>query len=117
MKQYILFTDEELEDLINGREVKLRTSDNKVLYFKKYDAFKHDMQFVHENENITKALEIAWKYSQIDGAHHKAWTIDQMIRALCGDEKTYKMWVSEYTKPFLNCGELDHYNWDEGIAP
>ena len=78
---------------------------------------KLDMPIISTNERVNKALEIAWMYSQIDGAHHKAWTIDQIVRALCGDEETYKTWISEYTKPFLNCGEMDRYNWDEGIAP
>ena len=78
---------------------------------------KPDIPRIDTNEKINKALEIAWKFSQIDGAHHKAWAIDQMVRALCGDEETYKRWISEYTVPFMICGELDHYNWDEGIAP
>lgn len=73
-----------------------------------------------ENEKIIKALEIAWQYSQIDGAHHKAWVIDQMVRALCGDEETYKLFIDAYTEPFpseVYPGEMDHYSWDEGIAP
>ena len=61
-------------------------------------------------ERINKALEIAWEYSQIDGAHHKAWSIDQMVRALFETEEDYKRWVSEYE----NDGE---YYWDIGIAP
>ena len=76
-----------------------------------------DMLIVDRNERILKALEIAWRFSQIDGAWHKAWVIDQMVRALCGDEETYNLWISEYTKPVLNDGEWDHYEWDEGIAP
>ena len=70
------------------------------------------------DERVNEALAIAWRFSQNDGAWHKAWTIDQMVRALCGDDETYKKWVSEYTKPFTNDnGELDYYDWDEGIAP
>lgn len=61
-------------------------------------------------ERINKALEIAWEYSQIDGAHHKSWSIDQMVRALFETEEDYKRWVSEYE----NDGE---YYWDTGIAP
>lgn len=34
------------------------------------------------NSRITKALEIAAQYGGTDGAHHKAWVIDQMVRAL-----------------------------------
>lgn len=79
---------------------------------------EHYMPTVSKNEQIDKALEIAWRYSQIDGAHHKAWVIDQMVRALCGREEVYKEFISEYTKPFVSpLSENDHYNWDEGIAP
>ena len=63
-----------------------------------------------ESERIQKALDIAWQYSQIDGAWHKAWSIDQMVRALCGSEEAYNAWVAEYE----NNGE---YEWDIGIAP
>ena len=38
-------------------------------------------------ERIKNALEIAWHYGCIDGAHHKMWTIDQMVRVLCGSER------------------------------
>ena len=59
-------------------------------------------------EPITRALEIAFDYGQVDGAHHKAWVIDQMVQALTGDR--YDRWVEEYTDD----GE---YEWDTGIAP
>ena len=61
-------------------------------------------------QRIQKALDIAWQYSQIGGDHHKAWSIDQMVRALFENEDDYKKWVSEYE----NDGE---YEWDVGIAP
>lgn len=59
---------------------------------------------------IDKALDIAYRYSQIDGEHHKNWSIDQMVRALIGDTKKYVEWVAEYE----DGGE---YVWDPGIAP
>lgn len=34
------------------------------------------------NNQIESALTIAAQYGQVDGAHHKAWVIDQMVRAL-----------------------------------
>ena len=37
-----------------------------------------------EKEKIKKALDIAIRYGGIDGAHHKDWTIDQIVRALTG---------------------------------
>lgn len=33
---------------------------------------------------INAALEIARKHGDTDGAHHKQWVIDQMMRALTG---------------------------------
>ena len=59
--------------------------------------------------SIGLVLDLAWRYGQIDGAHHKMWVIDQMVRALCGSEEEYKKWVSKYTD--------DDYDWDCGIAP
>lgn len=68
------------------------------------------------DERVNKALEIAWRFSQIGGEHHKTWAIDQMVRALCGSEEVYKQWVAEYTKP-LSGDVLDYYEWNTGIAP
>jgi len=61
---------------------------------------------------IHKALEIAFSYGQIDGAHHKTWAIDQMVRALTGDG--YDAWIKEYENEVD--GEKE-YEWDTGIAP
>ena len=65
-----------------------------------------------ESDRIKAALEVAWDYGQIDGDHHKAWVIDQMVRALTGE--AYDDEVSEYC-----AGEYgpDSYEWDKGIAP
>lgn len=59
-----------------------------------------------------EALSIAMRYGGIDGGHHKMWVIDQMVRALSGDD--YDRWVSEY-----RAGEdgPNTYEWDEGITP
>lgn len=65
-------------------------------------------------ERIKKALEIAWSYGCIDGSHHKMWTIDQMVRALCGSEEEYEKWVNKYEEPLENG---DYYAWDNGVAP
>lgn len=67
------------------------------------------------NENskrIMDALEIAVKYSQTDGSHHKAWVIDQMIRALTGEN--YDIFIKEYRE-----GEdgPETYDWDKGTPP
>lgn len=65
-------------------------------------------------ENIEKALDIAWRYAQIDGDHHKMWVIDQMVRVLCGNNEEYGKWIAAYEAP-LDDG--DYYIWDKGIAP
>lgn len=61
---------------------------------------------------IAKALEIALSYGQTDGAHHKAWVIDQIVRALTGDN--YEIVIAE-----AKAGKAgpDTYGWDTGIAP
>lgn len=61
-------------------------------------------------QKIKKALEIAWEYGQFDGAHHKMWVIDQMVRVLSDD---YDKFVKEYEE---EDGEKQ-YEWDCGIAP
>lgn len=65
-----------------------------------------------ESGRVAVALEIAAGYGTTDGAHHKMWVIDQMVRALTGDE--YPKWVAGF-----NDGEdgPNTYQWDEGIAP
>lgn len=64
------------------------------------------------DSRVAKALELARKYGQIDGGHHKAWAIDQMVRALLGD--AYESWVREACD-----GEdgPETYEWDEGTPP
>lgn len=63
-------------------------------------------------DGAAKALDIALQYGGIDGGHHKMWVIDQMVRALTGEN--YGAWVAA-----ANAGEdgPDTYEWDEGIAP
>lgn len=65
-----------------------------------------------DTQKIEKALTVALQYGGIDGAHHKAWVIDQMVRALTGDG--YENWVK-----FAKEGEdgPETYSWDTGIAP
>lgn len=61
---------------------------------------------------VKKALEIARSYGGIDGDHHKMWVIDQMVRALTGED--YELFVKK-----SKAGEdgPNTYDWDEGIAP
>jgi hypothetical protein len=64
-------------------------------------------------ERIETALQVAYNWGQVDSVHHKTWTIDQMVRALTGDE--YENWVSAYEGDPED--EDNHYSWDTGIAP
>ena len=70
-------------------------------------------------EKIDKALDIALQYGQTDGVHHKAWVIDQIVRALAGDN--YKKIINEYVfdgkDPVESVIEEEFYVWDTGIAP
>ncbi len=63
-------------------------------------------------ERIEQAIDLAVQYGGIDGAHHKSWVIDQMVRALAGDN--YATIVAS-----AKDGEYgpETYEWDEGIAP
>jgi hypothetical protein len=70
------------------------------------------MDKLSAEEKITKALELAVRYKGIDGAHHKDWLIDQMVRVLAGDD--YAKVIAE-AKAGENGPET--YDWDIGIAP
>jgi hypothetical protein len=55
------------------------------------------------------AVKIAYKYAQTDGAHHKLWVIDQIVRKLLGPVE-YKVFVKNYQ---AKQGSV----WDFGVAP
>lgn len=63
-------------------------------------------------KRIQEALKTAFYYSQNDGEHHKTWAIDQMVRALTGDE--YPSWVASYEHDEKT---QEEYEWEIGIAP
>ena len=58
------------------------------------------------------ALNFANDYGETDGDWHKAWVIDQMVRALAGDG--YAAWIAAHK---TGKDGPDTYGWDEGIAP
>ncbi len=62
---------------------------------------------------IAGAIEMATEYGATDGAHHKMWVIDQMMRNLL-TEQEYETEIACFEagddgKPW--------YEWDEGIPP
>ena len=65
-----------------------------------------------KGERIQKAINLAVRYGGIDGDHHKAWVIDQMVRVLAGAD--YPVIVREACT-----GEdgPNTYAWDEGTPP
>ena len=77
-------------------------------------------------DRIAKALKYA-ENGVYDGAHHKDWVIDQMVRALTGCPMVTRSAVDGYGKPydFEAQGESEEYQrfvneiggLDEGIAP
>lgn len=87
-------------------------------------------------ERIARALEIAASTGGVDGAHHKMWTIDQMVRALTGCPVVQRQGTDWRGTPYTyeafgesdeylefvrehNSGEdgPDTYEWDSGTAP
>lgn len=78
--------------------------------------------------NIALALKFAAENGMTDGAHHKMWVIDQMVKALTNCPIVTRSALDYRGKPFqYECqGESDAYSkfvsdtggrWDKGIAP
>lgn len=61
-----------------------------------------------EAERIQKAIKIIEDDGTTDGDHHKAWVIDQVLRALLEDD--YYTWRHAWEN---EAG----WEWEEGIAP
>lgn len=58
--------------------------------------------------DVENAADVAAQYGHIDGAHHKQWVIDQMLRAALGP-KRYREW--------REARDEDGDDWDVGRAP
>lgn len=67
---------------------------------------------MRDHIRIARALDIIRSYGGIDGAHHKQWVLDQVVRVLADED--YDEWVAAQKD-----GEdgPETYAWDEGIAP
>lgn len=59
-----------------------------------------------------KALNLASEAMFIDGAHHKQWYLDQIVRVLTGDG--YNAYVRNKQN---GKNGPETYLWDKGIAP
>ena len=64
---------------------------------------------------VAEAVRVIISYGGIDGAHHKNWCLDQVLRNLLKDEKVYKELID------ASCWHKSEGPWayshDEGIAP
>lgn len=70
------------------------------------------MSYLQEDETkVQKILDVITQYGGIDGAHHKQWVLDQIVRFAAPN---YEEWVKYYED-----GEdgPKTYEWDVGIAP
>lgn len=72
---------------------------------------KRGIEFMNNKQRMSNAITIALEYGQIDGAHHKMWVIDQMIRALTGDN------YEDFIKKYYIDEDGGTSDWDCGIAP
>lgn len=87
-------------------------------------------------ERIQAALRVARNFGGTDGAHHKMWVVDQMVRHLTGCQLVEKVNPTAVGGPhrYLGLGESEDYqqwvagtrdgedgpetyDWDTGIAP
>lgn len=80
-------------------------------------------------QRIALALEMIDRFGGNDGAHHKTWVIDQVVRALTGcpvlrihgngfkeldKNAEYENWVAQHCD---GSDGPDTYEWEEGIPP
>lgn len=63
-------------------------------------------------ERIQASIDLIVERGGIDGAHHKNWVLDQVVRILAGDR--YYQIVADARYGEDGPGT---YSWDEGIAP
>lgn len=59
-------------------------------------------------KRIDQAIFLGLNCGSNDGAHHKMWVIDQMLRILAGDD---------YERYIRNFEDGGIYSWDIGSAP
>ena len=69
--------------------------------------FNEYLEMLKSGNIEQRAAAIALEYGHIDGAHHKQWVIDQMLRLISG---------SAYKTLMAYCDSAG-YEWDTGIAP
>ncbi len=68
-------------------------------------------------ERIKTALQIIERYGKAEGQRHKAWVMDQVVRALLGQEEAYNKWVLDMRSDWDEVFEVYDYHWDTGVSP
>ena len=68
-----------------------------------------------DDDRVKDALDLILRYGGIDGAHHKQWVLDQVVRTLLETEDAYKKWCDESRDG--EDGPETYDEWDQGIAP
>lgn len=63
-------------------------------------------------EKNKEAMNLIIRYGGIDGGHHKAWVLDQVMRVLAGDQ-----YDEIVRKACEGVDGPNTYSWDVGIAP
>lgn len=66
------------------------------------------------SERVKRALGVIFAYGSIDGDHHKAWVLDQVVRSLTGGGPWYDRWVRGFEK---GDDGSKTYEWNKGIPP
>jgi len=72
-----------------------------------WERAQETMQWV---QRCDAAVTLAYKHTG-DAPHHMAWLVDQMVRALLGNEIAYKAFVGRFAQ------EHPGEEWDPGVAP
>ncbi len=109
--------------LLTGLKASVERYDETLKYYKERDGLMASDDYDPEmdkfvskvgelNKRMSTALNLIVRYGGIDGAHHKQWVLDQVLRVLSGEK--YDELVA-----YANDGEDGPatYEWDEGIAP
>ena len=75
------------------------------------DTFTYNLSSDNEmlKNRVRDAIDTILMYGGIEGDHHKAWVIDQILKTILG-EGEYEFVVEQYE-------EDGEYEWNTGIAP
>lgn len=74
---------------------------------------KKDPNYVALSDKVSKAVDLILVDAQYDGAHHKMWVLDQVLRTLLGPEQYEETIRSWEQRP--DDGTIWH-EWDTGVT-